>query len=104
MPTFSDTSKKNLEEAHEDLQKVFNEVIKYIDCKVIEGFRSQVEQDKTYFSGKSKLKYPESKHNQIPCLAVDVVPYPIDWNDRERFYYFAGVVSGVSKSMGIDIR
>jgi len=26
----------------------------------------------------------------MPSDAVDVAPYPIDWNDKERFYYFAG--------------
>ena len=28
----------------------------------------------------------------MPSNAVDVVPYPVDWNDRERFFYFAGLV------------
>ena len=27
-----------------------------------------------------------------PSRAVDVVPYPIDWDDRERFHLFAGFV------------
>jgi hypothetical protein len=37
-------------------------------------------------------------------LAVDVAPYPVDWNDKERFYYFAGFVKGVASSLGISIR
>lgn len=40
----------------------------------------------------------------MPCLAVDVVPYPVDWDDRERFAYFAGIVKGIAFSMGLEIR
>ena len=34
---------------------------------------------------------------------VDVVPYPIDWNDRMRFYHFIGFVRGVAWKMGIEV-
>ena len=37
-------------------------------------------------------------------MAVDVCPYPIDWNNKERFYHFAGYVKGIADSMGIKIR
>jgi len=40
----------------------------------------------------------------LPSLAVDVAPYPIDWNDRERFCYFAGYVKGIAKSLGTELR
>ena len=40
----------------------------------------------------------------MPSLAIDAAPSPIDWNDRERFFYFAGVVKGVAEEMGIKIR
>ena len=57
-----------------------------------------------HYAGKSQLEYPKSRHNLVPSMAVDVCPYPIDWNDRERFSYFAGYVRGVAAGMGIDIR
>lgn len=104
MPKFGNRSKKNLSEAHPLLQEVFEEVVKHYDCSVIEGHRPQEEQDKAYHAGKSKLKYPQSKHNKKPSLAVDVVPHPIDWNDRDRFYYFGGLVMGIAAAKGIDIR
>ena len=53
--------------------------------------------------GKTKLKYPKGRHSN-PSRAVDVVPYPIDWNDRERFHLFAGFVLGIAQSMGIKLR
>ena len=29
-------------------------------------------------------------------MVVDVAPYPIDWEDLDRFRYFAGYVMGVA--------
>lgn len=104
MPTFGDRSKQNLSEAHPDLQKLFNEVVRYFDCSVIEGRRGQEEQDKLFHSGMSKVQYPNSKHNSTPSMAVDIVPYPVVWSDTDRMYYFAGIVKGIALSMGIKIR
>lgn len=101
---FSRLSKKHLEESHPLLQELFSEVIKVINCRVIEGERTKEEQNRLYAAGKSKLKWPRSKHNSTPSLAVDVVPYPIDWRDYKRFYYFAGIVKGIAYSMDINIR
>ena len=50
------------------------------------------------------MLYPNSKHNKLPSKAVDVAPYPIDWNDPDRFYHFAGYVRGIAEGMGIKIR
>ena len=104
MPRFGRRSRKNLETCNEDLQELFNEVIKYFDCTVIQGHRGKEEQNKYFDEGKSKVKYPNGRHNANPSNAVDVVPYPIDWKDTDRMYYFAGFVKGVAASMGIPIR
>ena len=104
MPEFGAKSKKNLSEAHPKLQKIFNKVIQHFDCSVIDGHRTKPEQDNAYHSGKSKVQWPKSKHNSIPSMAVDVVPYPVDWKDQRRFDLFAGFVAGIAASMGIKIR
>ena len=101
---FGARSKKNLATAHSDLQALFLEVIKHYDCAVIEGWRSQERQDELFHAGKSKLKFPHSMHNELPSLAVDVIPWPVDWNDYKRFYYFGGLVKGIASQMGLDIR
>lgn len=54
--------------------------------------------------GKSKAKWPRSKHNTIPSKAVDVMPYPIDWNDLERLSKFSELVKKTAKRMNIKIR
>lgn len=97
MNYFGQKSSKNLNECHPDLIKIFKEVIKHVNCSILEGQRSQDEQDNLFYAGKSKLKFPDSKHNKTPSMAVDAVPYPIDWNDKKRFYYFGGMVLGISK-------
>lgn len=104
MPSFGDRSKKNLSEAHPLLQELFEEVVKHYDCAVIEGHRPKEEQDKAFHGGKSKVQWPNSKHNQTPSLAVDVCPFPINWKDTRRFYYFAGHVMATARVMGIDLR
>ena len=51
MPKFGRKSRERLSTCHEDLQDLFNEVIKYVDCSVLEGHRSQERQDKLYDEG-----------------------------------------------------
>ena len=104
MPRFGKKSKGNLATCHPDLQKVFNEVIKYVDCSVLEGHRSKDRQNKLYKEGKTQVKYPDGRHNASPSNAVDVTPYPVDWDDRERQTLFAGFVLGIARSMGITLR
>lgn len=101
---FSLISQNKLNTCHPDLQTLFNEVIKYYDCSIICGHRNELEQNEAFRTGRSKLKFPNSKHNQVPSLAVDVVPYPVDWNDHKRFYHFAGFVLGLAHTLNIKIR
>tara|TARA_Y100001938_G_scaffold45848_1_gene63657 strand:- start:2315 stop:2719 length:405 start_codon:yes stop_codon:yes gene_type:complete len=105
MPYFGKRSKKNLTTCDDRLQRIFNEVIKHVDCSVIEGHRSEDRQNKLFKEGKTKVKFPNGRHNANPSLACDVVPYPIDWEDRERMTLFAGFVKGIAKGMyNIDLR
>lgn len=95
MPKFSARSLKNLEQCHPLLQLLMYEAIKVTDFSVICGFRGEREQNEAYNRGNSKLKWPQSKHNQTPSLAVDIVPYPIDWNDERRFRTLGTVVKEI---------
>jgi hypothetical protein len=104
MPRFGKRSKENLSTCHEDLQKVFNEVIKHVDCSVLEGHRDEEKQERLFSEGKTKVHYPKGRHNSKPSRAVDVVPYPIDWDDRERFHLFSGFVLGLARGMGVTLR
>jgi len=101
MPRFGTKSKMQLHTCDERLVDLFREVVKHFDCTVIEGHRGKEKQNEAYNKGNSKIKFPNGKHNKSPSVAVDVAPYPIDWNDRDRFHYFAGYVLGTAKQMGL---
>lgn len=96
MYKFGKRSTKALGTCHPDLQLIFRQVIKSFDCSVLEGYRDSKTQNKYFKEGKTKLKYPKSEHNTYPSMAVDVVPYPIDWEDKDRNIHFAGLVKGIA--------
>ena len=104
MPHFSQRSLDRLATCDGRLQEILRAAIAHYDFTVLEGHRSEARQNQLYAEGKSKLRYPRSKHNSTPSRAVDVAPYPIDWNDRERFYYLAGLIMGIAKIKGIPLR
>ena len=104
MPRFGSRSRRRLDTCHPDLQRLFNKVVVNFDCSVLCGHRNEEDQNKAYDQGRSKVKYPNGRHNATPSNAVEVAPYPIDWEDRDRFNLFAGYVLGIAQSMGLDIR
>lgn len=103
MPSFSARSRGQLATCHPDLQRLFAEVIKRFDCIVLCGHRNKADQDKAFAEGKSKLRYPQSRHNKSPSEAVDVAPWPIAWTDHARFDALALVVKASAKDLGIEI-
>ena len=100
MPRFGKRSKERLKGVDAKLQNVLNEVVKYFDITIIEGLRSQERQNELVAQGKSKTKF--GKH--VVGKAVDIAPYPIDWNARDDFHYLGGFMLGMAASMGIKIR
>jgi len=99
MPKFSSNSLSRLATCHKDLQVLFNEVIKYFDCSIMEGHRNKEDQEKAFQGGFSKLHYPHGKHNSLPSNAVDALPYPINFNDETLHTWFGGFVLGVAKML-----
>jgi len=104
MAEFSKSSKEKLDTCHEELRRLFLAVSKYYDCTILCGHRSKAEQDDAVRTGHSKLAWPNSKHNSLPSKAIDVVPFPIDWKTKERFYHFSGFVLGIAKLLDIKVR
>ena len=100
MPRFGKRSKKRLKGVDTKLVNVLNELIKIMDVTIIEGLRTQERQDELVAKGASKTRY--SKH--IQGKAVDLAPYPIDWEDRERFHYMGGMVRGIAQQLNVPVR
>ena len=109
MPRFSNRSATRLGECHADLVALFLEVIKHRDCSVLCGARSKADQDKAVAERRSNALWPSSNHNvdgvrRVTSWAVDVSPYPIDWENLERFAGFATFVQETAKRMLSDGR
>jgi len=101
--SFSRRSAARLKTCNLQLQDLFNTVIQYRDCTVLCGHRTE-EQQMLAYPKFSNVLWPDSKHNALPSQAVDVAPYPIDWDDIPRFHEFAGFVMGIAIPMKINIR
>ena len=100
MPRLGKRSKKRLEGVDSRLIDLLEQVCKYFDITVIEGKRSQERQNMLVEQGKSKTKF--GKH--VQGKAVDIAPYPIDWNARDDFHYLGGFVLGIATQMGLNVR
>jgi len=82
-----------------------NEAIKFMDFSVTAGQRDEDNQNAAYAAGLSQVPWPESTHNTQPLSeGIDVAPYPIAWDDRERFTLLAGVILMCGFMMGIELR
>ena len=98
MYRFGKRSKERLKGVDVRLINVLNELIKIMDVTIIEGLRTKERQEELLKKGATKVKY--SRHMEGKALA----PYPIDWEDRERFHYMGGMIRGIGKQLGVDIR
>jgi len=100
MPRFGKKSKERLKGVDAKLVNVLNELVKIMDVTIIEGLRTKKRQEELVKQGASKTKF--SKH--IEGKAVDVAPYPIDWEDRDRFHYMGGMIRGIAQQLNIPVR
>jgi|TARA_Y100000033_G_C2667385_1_gene72593 hypothetical protein len=100
MYKFGKRSRDRLKGVDSRLVNVLNELIKIMDVTVIEGLRSAERQKELLAKGATKVKY--SKH--MEGKAVDIAPYPIDWDDRERFHYMGGMIRGIAKALNLNVR
>ena len=108
MPEFGIQSRDNLDQCHWSLQKLMERVVEIRDISVVCGIRNRVDQNKMFDEGKSKLKWPDGKHNvEDPSEladAVDIVPWPEQYTDPMTMIHVAGIVMGVAAEMKIEIR
>lgn len=108
MAKYSKRSIQRIEECHENLQLIAYELIHHMDVIVLCGHRNQADQDRAFAQGKSKLKWPKSKHNKTPSMAIDIAPYnpktTVDWNDIVQFEIMCGLIKQIAKELGIKIR
>ena len=94
-------SMQSLSGVHPDLVDVVKLAITItgVDFTVIEGIRNINRQRELYKAGKSTTM--NSRH--ITGHAVDMVPYPVDWNDLERFETMAVAMKAAAEELEIPI-
>lgn len=103
MPKFSAKSRAHLAQAHPILQTLFNAVIEKTDCTVLDAQRGRAAQEKAFALGNSRAHFGQSAHNFVPAVALDVVPYPLDWADTKAFQALAKIVLETAREQGADI-
>lgn len=89
------------------LKQIMDDMLQYVDLSLISGYRTKAEQEELFRDGKSKLQWPQSKHNQHPSLAVDFQPHPYPVNEKELWGalgFMAGMSIILAEKYGVKIR
>lgn len=99
---FGKRSLTNLQGVHPDLVKVCHRALELsdIDFSVIEGLRTYQRQKELVAKGASKTL--NSRH--LTGHAVDIAPYPIDWNDKAKFIALSKFMFQAAKELNVKIR
>lgn len=111
-------SKNNLKGVHPDLVKVVEKAIEITtqDFTVIEGVRTQKRQQELYAQGRTKEGprvtnvdgVKRKSNHQIKSdgfgHAVDIVPYPVDWDSSVKFDNIANAMKLAACEIGVDIQ
>lgn len=106
MPAFTPSGRSLAEIAtcHRDLRRLVEELWKDGHAfHVLCGHRDKVAQTRAYEAKKSKLPWPKSRHNTFPSRAMDLAPYPLDWEAVKEFDELAKIVLNKAAMMGIKL-
>lgn len=101
----SEKGMERLATCHKVIQEVVVEANKEVNFSVLCGHRGEKEQNEAFNSvpKRSKLKYPKSRHNKMPSLAVDLLPLPTQWSDIRAFKRMAAVIQRIARVKGAHI-
>ena len=105
MPQFGELSQKRLRKVHPSLKQLVGRVVAEFDMVVLEGDRTKERQAQLVAEGASKTM--NSKHiiqSDGYAHAVDIAPYPIDWNNLAPYYYMAGRILQLAMDEGLKVR
>lgn len=105
--SFGKRSIESLTFVHPKLLQIVHRALELsvTDFSVIEGHRGRIAQETAYKLGNTKVQYPNSAHNQMPSLAVDLIPYPFkSWNDIEGFKQIADAMFQAAAELECEIR
>lgn len=114
MAKFSQKSLDKLKGVHPDLVKVLNRAIQNSkqDFSVLEGVRTPERQKELYAQGRTKpgdivtwvLQSNHFVHKDGLGHAVDVVTYPLDYNNTKGYLEIGRAVTAAAQELGIHVR
>lgn len=104
----SKTSMKRLGTCHSEIQIVILKAIEIspINFGVACGFRNREDQNKAFNENKSRVQWPNGKHNKLPSLAVDLYAYVdgmASWNEK-HLSMLAGVILSIANNLVIKLK
>jgi peptidoglycan L-alanyl-D-glutamate endopeptidase CwlK len=110
-------SRANLRGVHPDLIQVVERAIKLspVDFSVLEGVRTPARQKELYAQGRTKpgqiVTWTLTSNHFAKAdgygHAIDLVPYPVDWEGPARFPKFDAIAKAMftaSEEVGVPIR
>lgn len=103
------TSLARLKGVDETLVNVVKRAIEIseVDFTVLEGVRTLERQRELYAQGRTapgKIVTWTMKSSHIEGKAVDLVPYPLDWNDLEKFNKIKDAMFQAAKELDVNLR
>ena len=111
MRRWSRRSKLVYDQLHPALQRLVTRIRDEVaDISLIYpygGHRDAETQAELFEAGATTLRWPDSKHNKIPSLAVDLQPYPYPTYEPKLWGalgYIAGRAFGIAEEEGFRIR
>jgi len=108
--SYGRNSLKKYELLSPGLQRVANRVQGYgiLDFSIIESFRPRAEQNRLYDMDppRTKVLWPHSKHNHLPSVAMDCVPYVVGKLSWFKLHccILAGLMLAAAKEEGVKLR
>ena len=78
-----------------------------VDFTVMEGVRTLERQRELYAQGRTapgKIVTWTMKSRHIEGKAVDLVPYPLDWNDLEKFNKIKDAMFQAARELDVNLR
>ena len=107
--SLSETSLSRLSRVDARLVAVVKRAIQITtqDFMVLEGYCSQERQDELYAQGRTKpgpVVTWVKVGTHTSGTAVDLVPYPVDWNDLSKFDAISKAMFDAAKELGVKIR
>lgn len=103
MPKFSATSLSRLHTCDPALQCIAYKAIETVDFSVLCGYRNKEDQDEAVQTGHSKLRWPQSAHNQTPAVGYDLAPTPLNWADLDSFRQLSEHILAIAELLKIPV-